>query len=156
MTEKLWDTSPQKFEELFDRYSDYPKGIIIKIATMIWGVRFSPSLFKTEQMQKANTARYFIFSFDMEKTDDMDEELGKIPTYFRLKNIDNHRLGRLFKCVPRITALLFELINGKMMLCEQFPDDKEPKAIVEIEFDPKPDFNDKTDSKENLSQIMLH
>ena len=30
MTEKLWDTSPQKFEELFDRYSDYPKGIIIK------------------------------------------------------------------------------------------------------------------------------
>ena len=148
MTEKLWDTSPQKFEELFDRYSDYPKGIIIKIATMIWGVRFSPSLLKTEQMKKTNTARYFIFSFDMEKTDDMDEELGKIPTYFRLKNIDNHRFGPVVQVRPKNNSpYFFELINGKMMLCEQFPDDKEPKAIVEIEFDQKPDFNDKTDSK---------
>lgn len=150
MTEKLWDTKPQKFEELFDQFSDYPKGIIIKIATMIWGVSFSNSVFKSEQLKNANTARYFIFSFDMERQDDM-EDLGKIPTYFRLKNIDNHRYGPVVQVRPRSDSpYFFESINGKVMLCEKFPDDKEPKSIIEVEFDPKPDFNEKTNSRGEL------
>jgi len=147
--DKPWDNRPQRLEELFERYPDYPKGVVIKIATMIWGTRFSPSLAASEVLDNVNTARYYIFSMDMDKPEDI-RELGRVPTYYRLKNIDNHKYGPVVHVRPNNKSpYFFDMVNGKLMLCEEFPGDKEPKAIAEVEFDPKPEFNSKLDSNGN-------
>jgi len=121
------------FETLFDKYSDVPRSILIKIQLLRQGVRYTERAMRAAEQEGAARQTYYIFSHDLTTTPDLNKRKEeRSPETIELKD------GTMIQTRINVNSpYIIDRIDDKFMLCEN------DKAIVEVAFLPEPQYYSK-------------